>query len=38
MLAPYIGVAPVINEIDTSNGIVEQPISKLNFNYEARVE
>jgi hypothetical protein len=34
----YIGIAPVINEINTFNGVVQQPISELNFNYEAIVE
>ena len=30
MHLPYIGVAHVINETNTSNGIVEHPTSELN--------
>ena len=29
MYCPYVGVAPLINETDTPNGVVEQPNSEL---------
>ena len=29
MYCPYVGVAPLINETDTPNGVVEQPTSEL---------